>query len=435
MNQIADRPITMNPFRHMTVRCGLPAVLLWGLWAALPADVCCARQQDFLWPTQGPEIQSAPGPGMAQAQPGDFYPIHSADCATASGLPDKMMLGVDRNSQRGLSREPRWNDQELVPWENMAYGEYIGPYRTPHVPEYRLRVGDQLDFVYLLSRRSNGMPYQIFPGDTLSITALGDPSLKEPAIVVLSDGTVSLPMIGRVTASGKSLDQLTEELNQRFREEGKVRNPQIVVQVVKGDTPLNDLRDAVDARQGQGGQSRQVTVSPDGTIQLPLAGCIPAIGLSLGEIEREVNARYSMLLGGRRISVTPVLVQRASRSIYVLGMVNKPGRYEINGPTTAMQAIALAEGWQVGSNLRQIIVFRRDQNWQLVATKIDLKGALNGRRPYPADEIWLRDSDIVLIPRSPIQRFNDAVRLFTGTLYTIFPQQGIVFNFDGFTTF
>jgi len=98
-----------------------------------------------------------------------------------------------------------------------------------------------------------------------------------------------------------------------------------------------------------------------------------------------------------------------------------------------IQALALADGFEPGGNLRQVIVFRRDANWQLIATKLDLNGALNGRRPYPADEIWLRDSDIVLVPRKPIQRLSEAVNQYlTTTLYAIFPQQGVQFNFDGF---
>jgi polysaccharide export outer membrane protein len=100
-----------------------------------------------------------------------------------------------------------------------------------------------------------------------------------------------------------------------------------------------------------------------------------------------------------------------------------------------MQAVALAGGFDaIAGNLRQVIVFRRDQNWRLTATKLDLAGALFGKRPHPADEIWLRDSDIVLIPKKPVQRFSEAVNLYLGrTIYSIFPQQGIALNFDDFT--
>ena len=350
----------------------------------------------------------------------------------AAPLPDKYMLGVDQNSIRGGDREPTWNDQQQIPWETFAYGEYLGPHRTPHVAEYRLRVRDQVDFVYTLTREHLSQPYQIYAGDVLQIFSGADATLNQKEVVVLSDGTISLPLIGQTRAAGKTLVQLNEELDARYSK--FVKRPAIIVQVTKGDTPANDLINSVVARFGQTGQSRQAEVTPDGTIQLPLIGQVPAIGLTLGELEREVNARYASQIRG--LSLTPVLIAQAPRSVYVLGQVSKPGRIDMQGPTTVMQAISMAEGWTPGSNLRQIIVFRRDQNWKLMATKIDLQGALLGKRPHPADEIWLRDSDIVLIPMTPVLRASEAVDLyFTRTLYSIFPQQGVVFNFDGFRTF
>ena len=242
---------------------------------------------------------------------------------------------------------------------------------------------------------------------------------------------VSLSLIGEVRVAGKTVADLQRELNDKYTE--FVKKPSIVVQVIQGDTPLQDLLNSVDARAGQGGQARAATVAPDGTVQLPGIGSVPAIGLTLNEIAREVNARYRLRQGG--IEVTPIITQRAPRFIYVVGQVQQPGRFEMVGPTSVLQAIALAEGDVLGGNLRQVIVFRRDQNWRLTATKLDLNGAMLGKRPFPSDEIWLRDSDIVLIPKKPIQRFSDAVNLYlANTLYSIFPQQGVAFNFDDFTS-
>ena len=137
----------------------------------------------------------------------------------------------------------------------------------------------------------------------------------------------------------------------------------------------------------------------------------------------------------RGVEVTPVLIERAPRFIYVVGEVDQAGRFDLVGPTTAIQAVALAGGFEDAGNLRQVIVFRRDQNWRLTATKLDLAGALLGKKPHPSDEIWLRDSDIVLVPQKPIQRFSEAVNLYlTNTLYAIFPQQGVAFDFDNFTS-
>jgi polysaccharide export outer membrane protein len=42
--------------------------------------------------------------------------------------------------------------------------------------------------------------------------------------------------------------------------------------------------------------------------------------------------------------------------------------------------------------------------------------------PAPADEIWLNDSDIVLVPKSPLKVFDDwATLFFTQGLYRVAP--------------
>ena len=343
----------------------------------------------------------------------------------------KHFAGVDENTARSRTGEAIWKNADMIPWEAFAYGEYIGPHRHPHVAEYRLRVDDSLEFVYILTRERSTEPYRFYVGDTISITSAIDDSINQDEVSILGDGTISLSLIGQVRVAGKTIRDLQRELNDRYAK--YFQNPSVVVQVLEGETPLRDLLDSVDARAGQGGQSRDAVVSPDGTIQLPLIGNVPAIGLTLKEIAREVNARYRTRLRG--VEVTPVLTERAPRFIYVIGEVAQPGQFELTGPTTSLQAIALAGGNIEGGNLRQIVVFRRDQNFKLMATKLDLAGALFGKRPHPSDEIWLRDSDIVLIPPTPILRFSEQVqRYLVSTLYAIFPQQGVAFDFDDFTS-
>jgi polysaccharide export outer membrane protein len=356
---------------------------------------------------------------------------------TQDELPSKYLRGIDENTPHAL-REPRWRSRGQVPWEQYAYGEYLGPYRTPHVDEYRVRIGDQIEFNFMQTREKLPQKYQLQIGDSIQISSPVDPSLNQPTFVtgnvpglqIMPDGFLSLALIGEVRAAGKTVEDLQRELNEKYFK--YVKNPSIIVNVTKSETPVADLLDAVDSRFGQGGRSRQLVVSPDGTIQLPMIGSVPAIGLTLAELGREVNARYRERIQG--VEITPILINRAPRFVYVLGEVKNAGRYELTAPTSTMQAVALAGGFdRRAGNVRQIIVFRRDKNWQLVATKLDLGGALAGRSPRPSDEIWLRDSDIVLIPAKPIQRLSDAVNLYmTTTLYAIFPQQGIAFNFDQF---
>jgi polysaccharide export outer membrane protein len=52
----------------------------------------------------------------------------------------------------------------------------------------------------------------------------------------------------------------------------------------------------------------------------------------------------------------------------------------------------------------------------------------------PADEIWLNDSDIIVVPKAPIQVVDEFIQqFFTSGLYSAFPQFGLGnFNFNNF---
>ena len=81
-----------------------------------------------------------------------------------------------------------------------------------------------------------------------------DESLNQIDLIIRSDGKTTFSLIGQVMCAGKTVEGLQRELNDRYTE--FVREPNIVVQVRSGDTPLGDIIDSVDARQGQGGQAR-----------------------------------------------------------------------------------------------------------------------------------------------------------------------------------
>lgn len=307
----------------------------------------------------------------------------------------------------------------LIPWESLGQGEYIGPARLPHVPEYRLRVDDVVEFVYRLTQTKSLHPYKINVGDTVRIESLTDSNVQRD-LIVQPDGTITVRQLGQVPASGRTVDELRADLDERYKV--LIRNPSITVTPLIMNSELQELRATVDARAGAGGQSRQSKVTPEGTIQLPAIGSIPAQGLTLNELKSEVEQRYDAIVVG--LEITPILIQRAPRFVYVTGEVLQPGRYVLEGPTTLTQAIALAGSWNVGADLHNIVILRRDENWQLMATKLDMHYALFGKEPCPSGEIWLRDSDIVLLPKSPILWTDNLIELFfTRGLYGVFPIQ------------
>lgn len=333
--------------------------------------------------------------------------------------------GIDGAATHGCG-ELNWQEDRQLFWQSYAQGEYVGHYRTRQIGEYRLRADDLMEVVYRNTRIETAKPYEFNVGDELRVESFTDPSLNSD-LVVQPDGTITLRLLGQVRATGKTVQELRGQIAEEYRE--YYPDPSITVIPLKVNTKLLDILATVDSRYGfTGGQGRQAKVTPDGTIALPALGSVPAQGMTLDELKRELDQRYAQIAEG--LEVTPILIQRAPRYVFVLGEVAKPGRYVLEGPTTAMQSIALAGGWTVGGNLRQIVVFRRGDDWRLMATLLDLRGALYGKRPTPADEIWIDDSDIVLVPKMPIKVIDEAIDLvFKQGIYGVMPMQGISLNF------
>jgi len=310
-----------------------------------------------------------------------------------------------------------WESARIIDWQAYAQGEYVGHARLAHVPEYRLRVDDQLDMTYRLTREETPDPYKLNVGDEIRVESFTDAELNRD-LLVQPDGTITLRLLGQVHATGHTVTQLRDALDELYKKYYKV--PSITVTPLKVNTKLEDLRATVDRRAGIGGQSQFVRVTPEGTVSLPAIGSVRAQGLTLTEFQDEVNERYRQDIEG--IQIIPILAQRAPRYVYVLGEVNTPGRFELTGPTTALQALSMAGSWKVGANLRQIVVFRRGDDWRLMATMINLECALMGRQPCPKGEIWLDDSDVIIVPKSPILQADDFINLvFTRGIYGVFP--------------
>jgi polysaccharide biosynthesis/export protein len=326
--------------------------------------------------------------------------------------------GVDCNFGDGCG-ETRWSQWGRIPWQQLGQGEYIGPPRNPDLPVYLVRVDDLIEFRYVATRYQSGKQYRIQAGDELKIESLVDPNINR-TVVVQPDGTITVLLLDQVTAVRLTIAELTALLKEKYKEYYKIFD--LTVSPVKTNTRLDDLLAAVNNRFNAGGQGQQVRVAADGTLSLTKIGKVPAQGLSLDELAAEVNARYADYVEG--LETTPILVQRAPHYTYVLGDVKNGGRFQMDRPTTVMQALAMANGIHNGGNLRQVVIFRRAEDWRLIATKLDIRGAVYGYRPTPADEIFLRDSDIVLVPKSSIKRTDDFLELImTNGVYRIFPIQ------------
>ena len=323
-----------------------------------------------------------------------------------------------------------WERARSIAWQAYAQGEYVGHARSEHVAEYRLRVDDDLDLTYRLTREETATPYKLNVGDEIRVEAFIHEDLDRDGLIIQPDGTITLRLLGQVRATGRTVAQLRDELEDLYKQ--YYHEPAITVTPLRVNTKLEDLRATVDSRYGRGGQNRLATVTPEGTIALPVLGSVRAQGLTLTELQAELNEAYREQIEG--IEVIPVLIERAPRFVYVMGEVATPGRIELTGPTTVLQALSMAGSWNNGANLRQIVIFRRGDDWRLMATTVNLLAALHGKQPCPAGEIWLSDSDVIIVPKNAILVADDFIELvFTRGIYGVFPLQATV-NFSKLST-
>lgn len=130
-------------------------------------------------------------------------------------------------------------------------------------------------------------------------------------------------------------------------------------------------------------------VDGSGTIDFPLIGQVPVLGLTPGETARALQDRLSQrYLRNPQVSVIPKAM--VSQQVTILGGVNQPGRYLIDGRTTLRDAIAQARGIGEYGADKDIVVFRTVQG-QKMAARFDLREINGGRMAdpvlYPNDQI------------------------------------------------
>jgi polysaccharide export outer membrane protein len=146
--------------------------------------------------------------------------------------------------------------------------------------------------------------------------------------------------------------------------------------------------------------SRTVQVDSGGKILLPLIGQLTAAGRTPGELASDLER----LLGKDYLKdpqVTVAVRDSTSQRVTIDGAVLSPGIYPLSGPTTLMQAVALAKGPDPKlANIRKVAVFR-DVGGQRTPAFHDLAAIRAGKAPDPV----IRGGDIVVVDTSGTKSF------------------------------
>ncbi len=155
--------------------------------------------------------------------------------------------------------------------------------------------------------------------------------------------------------------------------------------------------------------NQKVTVQPDGFISLQDVGDLYVGGLTLEELTQAIASRYAGIL--REPVVTVKLTSFAKPFFIVGGEVAKPGKYELQGPLTLSDAVAVAGGFTVGAKTTEVLLFRRFSDELVEVKRVNVKVAQSGAA---REDVRLRPGDSIFVPRSRVgklERFMAVSRL------------------------
>jgi polysaccharide biosynthesis/export protein len=135
-----------------------------------------------------------------------------------------------------------------------------------------------------------------------------------------------------------------------------------------------------------------VTVRPDGMITYPLIGEVQASGLTVGEVEERLTKQLKRQIQDPQ--VTTILEATHSFRVYVLGEVLQPGVFDLKGPVTVVQALAMARGLTTFASKSKIFVVQ--------SGKSGLRIPFNYDKYVQGEEVEqnvvLRPGDTVIVP-------------------------------------
>jgi polysaccharide export outer membrane protein len=137
----------------------------------------------------------------------------------------------------------------------------------------------------------------------------------------------------------------------------------------------------------------KVVVRPDGMITLPLLNDIKAAGLTPEQLRDEIMKAAEKFV--EEPNATVVVREINSRKVYVTGQVTKPGSFPLTGPTTVMQALAMAGGLGEFAKGDEIVVMRTTAG-KTQTFKFNYKDVIKGKKLE--QNIELRPGDTVVVP-------------------------------------
>ncbi|MEW6428584.1 MAG: polysaccharide biosynthesis/export family protein [Thermodesulfobacteriota bacterium] len=266
-------------------------------------------------------------------------------------------------------------------------------------PEYRLVPGDVLDVLFQIRTWQEKKEFRLAVDHTVKIHFLHAPELDETQMI-MPDGKISLPYVGEVYVVGRTVEELTSLLKEKYSP--ILRDTEMYVTVPEFRSSIKEIKN--DLHTAPRGLSRLVTIRPDGYVTFPLTGDLFVAGRTIPDVNTALNELYEKLLPGLHCDL--FLEKHSGSMLYVMGEVASPGSYQIPGPVSVAHAVALAKGHTKQAATDRIIVFRQHEK-KVVGRAVNLADTLSLREN--AEFLLLKPDDLVFVPKRDMSSLGDVM--------------------------
>lgn len=255
---------------------------------------------------------------------------------------------------------------------------------------------------------------RIGPEDVLDVQVFEAPEMNR-TVRVAADGSITLALLGAVPAAGSTPHELEIAIQDRLREKyildphvtvavkevqsrpvyvlGAVHNPGVLQ--VRGRRTLLEVLAMAGGLAADAGETALVMHSSalSAGEEQPGGAAGTTQEINLDRLIDSRDAEGNVLIGPGDV----IKVLRAGM-VYVVGEVNQPGAFPLNGHgrLTVLQAIALSRGVSSTAAKGHTVIVRTNQAGERIEIPVDLGDVIAGRVPDPP----LEAKDIVFVPNS-----------------------------------
>jgi len=249
--------------------------------------------------------------------------------------------------------------------------------------------------------------YRVGAGDLLEIKVFELEALSQ-VVRVSEDGSITLPLLGRVEVEGLTQDGVASKLAALLAAK-YVKKPQVTVFIKEykskqvavigavekpGSYELVGRKNLLQMISAAGGLTDLATDEIYVLREWKNGGSV-SIPIDLKDLL--VNGNQKLNIPIEPNDVINVPVDREIK-VFVFGRVTQPGalKFKISEKVTLLKAIAQAGGWAEGAKQSAVVITRKDKTGQETQIRVNVKDLISGKRK----DIPLQEGDVVFVPES-----------------------------------